>query len=118
MFNRMKLMLAVALGRMMGSAPLSLHRAAMDHNRTADVLRAAAGAVGSTRRLIANSAARLMPLSRAKGNGYKGPNGAQAMARRVRQLVTGHASAGLLFVQPDGSRWSADSHGVFRRFYC
>jgi hypothetical protein len=117
MFSRAKLMLAVALGRMLGSAPLSLHKAAMDHNRTVDVLRAAEASRSIAQRL-AEGAARLIPRRRAKGNGYKGLNGAQAMARRVRQIVSNQltASNGLLIpaVGEPGKFVTGNGHGGLR----
>lgn len=117
MFNRVKLMLAVALGRMLGSAPISLHRAAMDHNRTVDALRAAEESRSVAHRL-AQGAARLLPRRRAKGNGYLGLNGAQAMARRVRQWRRDAGCAGMLYVgNVTERRLTLDSHGAVVEFY-
>jgi hypothetical protein len=116
MFSRAKLMLAVALGRMLGSAPLSLHKAAMDHNRTVDVLRAAEASRSIAQRL-AEGAARLIPRRRAKGNGYKGLNGAQAMARRMRQMARGIYQCPTIWVDSNGLRWTTNSHGQHKAFY-
>jgi hypothetical protein len=112
MFNRVKLMMAVALGRMLGSAPLSLHRAAADHNRTVDVLRAAEQSRSFAHRL-AEGAARLLPRRRAKGNGYKGLNGVQAMARRVRQIASGQLTASNGLIEVDTRRTGAWSRNVY-----
>jgi len=110
MFNRVKLMMAVALGRMLGSAPLSLHKAAMDHNRTVDAVRAAAAAASVApvlRRprgiasLLQGYAARIVgtrQIDRSKM--HWGPNGIQECARRVRQIARGQLTVSNGLVLP------------------
>jgi len=47
---------------------------------------------------------------------YKRHNGAQEMARRVRQMNRGHCPS-LLTAAADGTRYTWDSHGALCRFY-
>jgi hypothetical protein len=101
MFNRVKLMMAVALGRMLGKTPLSLHRAATDHNRAVDAIRAGAGSAEAIGRHLRAGVARLMPSRGGRRPGaYWGPNGAQAMARRVRQIAAGQLTVSNGLVLP------------------
>lgn len=115
MLDRMKMILSMALGRALGHMPVSLHGAAEVHNRAVDAVRETANIARLGRR-IADSAARLIPRRRAKGNGYRGPNGVQAMARRVRQQISGHNAASQLWVDAQNRRWHTDSNGVHRGF--
>ena len=100
MFNRVKLMMAVAMARMLGSSPVSLQRMATDHNRTVDALRDAAAAVRQKVNGYEHVLAR-RPKSfrlRSAGRRYR-PNGIQECARRVRQIERGQLtiSNGLVY---------------------
>jgi hypothetical protein len=104
MFNRIRMILAVALARGMGSTPLSLQRMASDHNRTVDAMRtvtAAEGVARATRgvqELMGGWAGRIVPRSHRTRDVYMGRNGAGECARRVRQIERGQltVSNGLL----------------------
>lgn len=111
MFNRMKMMLAVALGSMLGRTPASLHRIASDHNRTVDAMRALGSAATIGRRLRAG-ATRLVPTRYRRSTLYLGRNGAQECARRMRQIERGQlkGSNGLLY-EGTGITYCVDSHG-------
>lgn len=125
MFDRLKMIFTASLGRAMGRVPASLERTIEHHNRVVDAVRVARSIapplVNRPRGISAmleGFAARLTParyLDRSRM--HWGPNGAQAMARRVRQFVTGHHAASDIWVGPHGTPWHSDSHGVFRAFY-
>lgn len=100
MFNRLKIMMAVALGRVMGRTPASLHRAAMDHNRTVDALRDVAESVPHKVNGYEHVLARVKKSFRMRRAGRRyTPNGIQECARRRRQIARGQltVSNGLWF---------------------
>jgi hypothetical protein len=90
MFNRVKAMMSAALGRMLGRIPTSVRRMVSNHNRTVDAIRAGAGSAQVIGWHMLAGAPRLIPRGNGRRPGaYWGPNGAQAVARRLRQIERG-----------------------------
>lgn len=118
MFNRIRMMMAVALAQALGGkTPLSLQRMASDHNRTVNALRdtiVSREPFEPVRRRYRGGAGRVTPARYRGSSSFRGRNGAQECARRVRQIERGQltASNGLIGTYMGGTLlWAANSHG-------
>lgn len=111
MFNRIRMIMAVALAQAFGGkTPLSLQRMASDHNRAVDAVRGAPviPKVNGYEHVLAR--VRKSFRMRSPGKRYT-PNGAQECARRVRQMARGNYQCPILWVDSQGRRWTTNSHG-------
>lgn len=113
MFDLVKMAFAKLLGR----TPMLVQQTMAIHNRVVNSARLTTvrypPAPRGTSSFLEGWAARLIPTRRMdRSRMHWGPNGAQAMARRVRhQRGSGSDSASLLWVDSRARRWHLDSHG-------